>query len=65
MGFFRRGETLNERLLREAGLEGLQSAVVAQPDPPPPLEALPRFRQHVYDPLLQQPVQNGLDPVVP
>jgi hypothetical protein len=35
MGFFRRGETLNERLLREAGLEGRQEELGAEAAHPP------------------------------
>jgi hypothetical protein len=38
MGFFRRGETLNERLLREAGLEGSEDAERDQTQPLDPIE---------------------------
>jgi hypothetical protein len=43
MRFFRRGETLNERLLREAGLQEAESA--AEASPPAPLDPVVAFRQ--------------------
>jgi hypothetical protein len=46
MGFFRRGETLNERLLREAGLEGRQEELDAEvAQPPAPLDPVLSLRQ--------------------
>jgi hypothetical protein len=46
MGFFRRGETLNERLLREAGLEGKQEELDAEAAyPPAPLDPVLSLRQ--------------------
>ncbi len=60
MGFFRRGETLNERLLREAGLDGPQVAVDAEAGSPP-LEVLPSF-QHHFDPVGGALVGAGLPP---
>lgn len=44
MRFFRRGETLNERLLREAGLQE-QQADSAVETPPAPLDPVVAFRQ--------------------
>jgi hypothetical protein len=48
MRFFRRGETLNQRLLREAGLEGRPGDLEAVP-PPAPLDPVLSFRQQ-FDP---------------
>ena len=45
MRFFRRGETLNERLLREAGLQEQQSDSAAEASPPAPLDPVVAFRQ--------------------
>lgn len=46
MGFFRRGETLNERLLREAGLEGRQEELDAEAAQPlAPLDPVLSLRQ--------------------
>jgi hypothetical protein len=48
MRFFRRGETLNERLLREAGLEGRQGELEGEAVPPPaPLDPVLTFRQQL------------------
>jgi hypothetical protein len=48
MGFFRRGETLNERLLREAGLEDGQAELEDKaPRPPAPLDPVLTFRQQL------------------
>jgi hypothetical protein len=48
MRFFRRGETLNERLLREAGLNGRQQELDAEAVPPPaPLDPVLSFRQQL------------------
>src|SRR5215470_7188254 len=44
MRFFRRGETLNERLLREAGLQE-QAEPSADAGPPEPLDPVVAFRQ--------------------
>ena len=44
MRFFRRGETLNERLLREARLDDRQTEPAAEAVPPPePLDPVLRF----------------------
>src|SRR5438045_9311242 len=43
MRFFRRGESLNERMLREAGLQDEQADVAAAA--PPPLDPVVAFRQ--------------------
>ena len=45
MRFFRRGETLNERLLREAGLEEQQVDSAAEAPPPAPLDPVLAFRR--------------------
>jgi hypothetical protein len=45
MRFFRRGETLNERLLREAGLQEEQAEPVADAGPPEPLDPVVAFRR--------------------
>jgi hypothetical protein len=46
VGFFRRGETLNERLLREAGLDRPEEELeVAGERPPEPLDPVLSFRQ--------------------
>jgi hypothetical protein len=45
MRFFRRGETLNERLLREAGLQEQQAEAAAEASPPAPLDPVVAFRQ--------------------
>ena len=45
MRFFRRGETLNERLLREAGLEEQQADSAAEALPPAPLDPVVAFRR--------------------
>ncbi|TML46423.1 MAG: hypothetical protein E6G19_01775 [Actinobacteria bacterium] len=46
MRFFRRGETLNERLLREAGLDRSEAELDAEAArPPPPLDPVLTFRQ--------------------
>jgi hypothetical protein len=45
MRFFRRGETLNERLLREAGLQEQQAEPVADAGPPEPLDPVVAFRR--------------------
>jgi hypothetical protein len=45
MRFFRRGETLNERLLREAGLQEQQTESAAEASPPAPLDPVVAFRQ--------------------
>lgn len=46
MRFFRRGETLNERLLREAGLDRSMAELDAEAArPPPPLDPVLTFRQ--------------------
>ncbi len=45
MRFFRRGETLNERLLREAGLQEKQAGSAAEASPPTPLDPVVAFRQ--------------------
>ena len=46
MRFFRRGETLNERLLREAGLDDRQEGLDPEPGrPPEPLDPVLSFRQ--------------------
>lgn len=44
MRLFRRGETLNERLLREAGLQEQQADSAVEP-PPAPLDPVVAFRQ--------------------
>jgi len=44
MRFFRRGETLNERLLREAGLQE-QAEPLADAGPPEPLDPVVAFRR--------------------
>jgi hypothetical protein len=44
MGFFRRGETLNERMLREAGLDRAPDDEGGQPEP---IDPLVTFRQHL------------------
>ena len=46
MRFFRRGETLNERLLREAELHEQQAEPVADAWPPEPLDPVVAFRRH-------------------
>ena len=46
MRFFRRGETLNERLLREAELQEQQAEPVADAGPPEPLDPVVAFRRH-------------------
>src|SRR5436190_23780049 len=46
MRFFRRGETLNERLLREAGLDERQAELDPEPGrPPESLDPVLSFRQ--------------------
>ncbi|HEX6680588.1 MAG TPA: hypothetical protein VF063_08085 [Gaiellaceae bacterium] len=45
MRFFRRGETLNERLLREAGLEEQQADSEIEAAPPAPLDPVVAFRR--------------------
>jgi hypothetical protein len=45
MRFFRRGETLNERLLREAGLDRAGEARDADSRPPEPVDPVVSFRQ--------------------
>jgi hypothetical protein len=45
MRFFRRGETLNERLLREAGLQEQQAESTADASPPAPLDPVVAFRR--------------------
>jgi hypothetical protein len=45
MRFFRRGETLNERLLREAGLERAGEELDADTRPPEPVDPVVSFRQ--------------------
>jgi hypothetical protein len=45
MRFFRRGETLNERLLREAGLQERQTDSAVQGPPPAPLDPVVAFRR--------------------
>jgi hypothetical protein len=46
MRFLRRGETLNERLLREAGLREQQAEAAAETSAPAPLDPVVAFRQH-------------------
>ena len=46
MRFFRRGETLNERLLREAGLQDQRADPAADTGPPEPLDPVVAFRRH-------------------
>jgi hypothetical protein len=50
MRFFRRGETLNERLLREAGLADQQDDAAVEAEPPAPFDPLLTFRQQ-FDPV--------------
>jgi hypothetical protein len=45
MRFFRRGETLNERLLREAGLQERQGDSAVEAPPPAPLDPVVAFRR--------------------
>ena len=45
MRFFRRGETLNKRLLREAGLEEQSAESAAETPPPAPLDPVVAFRR--------------------
>jgi hypothetical protein len=45
MRIFRRGETLNERLLREAGLREQQAKSANDPPPPEPLDPVVAFRR--------------------
>ena len=45
MRFFRRGETLNERLLREAGLADQQADAAVESAPPAPFDPVLTFRQ--------------------
>ena len=45
MRFFRRGETLNERLLREAGLQEQPADSALEAPPPAPLDPVVAFRQ--------------------
>jgi hypothetical protein len=45
MRFFRRGETLNERMLREAGLQEQQAEPAADTSPPAPLDPVVAFRR--------------------
>lgn len=45
MRFFRRGETLNERLLREAELQEQQADPAANAGPPEPLDPVVAFRR--------------------
>ena len=45
MRFFRRGETLNERMLREAGIQEQKSESEAEALPPAPLDPVVAFRQ--------------------
>ena len=45
MRFFRRGETLNERMLREAGLQEQKFGSEAESSPPAPLDPVVAFRQ--------------------
>ena len=45
MRFFRRGETLNERLLREAGLQEQQADSGVETAPPAPLDPVVAFRR--------------------
>jgi hypothetical protein len=45
MRFFRRGETLNERLLREAGLDRPQPQPAPEPEPEPELDPVAQLRE--------------------
>jgi hypothetical protein len=45
MRFFRRGETLNERLLREAGMQEQQADSAVEAPPPAPLDPVVAFRR--------------------
>ena len=45
MRFFRRGETLNERLLREAGIQAAQGDSAVEAPPPSPLDPVVAFHR--------------------
>jgi hypothetical protein len=61
MRFFRRGETLNERLLREAGLAEQQTDAAVEAEPPAPFDPVVAFRQQ-FDPIGGALAGAGLPP---